>query len=76
MVIIKDEHASLSTSATNPQGPFKRSLLHYAAMGNCTELTHFLQNGAAVDCRDQNQRTPLSWAAENGALDTENSIGK
>lgn len=57
--------------ATNPQGPFKRPLLHYAAMGNCTELLHFqLQNGAAVDCCDQNKRTPLFWAAEYDMLES------
>lgn len=72
MAFLDDAYASLNEKGvTNPQGPFKRSLLHYAAMGDCTELLHFLlQNGAAVDCRDQNKRTPLSWAAEYGALDT------
>ena len=65
-------HASLKANgATNPQGPFKRPLLHYAAMGNCTELLRYLlQNGAAVDCRDQNKRTPLFWAAEYDALES------
>ena len=72
IAFLDDVYAPLNEKgATNPQGPFKRSLFHYAAMGDCTELIHFLlQNGAAVDCRDQNKQTPLSWAAEYGALNT------
>ena len=72
IAFLNDVHASLNEKgATNPIGPFKRSLFHYAAMGDCTKLIRFLlQNGAAVDCRDQNKRTPLSWAAEYGALNT------
>ena len=72
IAFLDDVHASLNEKgATNPLGPFKRSLFHYAAMGDCTELIRFLlQNGAAVDCRDQNKRTPLSWAAEYGGLNT------
>lgn len=68
---LESAHASFKReSATNPQGPFRRSLLHYAAMGNCKKLVSILlQKGAAVDCRDQNMRTPLFWAAEYGALD-------
>ena len=64
-------HASFQKGrASNPRGPFERSLLHYAAMGNCTELLRLLlQTGAPVDDCDQNKRTPLSWAAEYGALD-------
>ncbi|KAH1904002.1 hypothetical protein KXW40_005940 [Aspergillus fumigatus] len=38
-------------------------------MGDCSELLHFLlATGAARDDRDLNSRTPLSWAAEHGAL--------
>ncbi|RAQ57256.1 hypothetical protein COH21_012429 [Aspergillus flavus] len=48
---------------------YKRSLLHYAAMGNCTNLLRYLlQNKLNVDSRDQWGRTPLSWAAEYGSL--------
>lgn len=70
MAFLKDVHASLDAGrAENPSGPFRRSLFHYAAMGDYTEMIHLLlQNGAAVDCCDQNERTPLSWAAEYGAL--------
>ena len=40
-------------------------------MGDCTDLLRYLLlNGAAIDDRDQNKRTPLSWAAEYGALNT------
>lgn len=72
IAFLEEAHASLKANgATNPQGPFKRPLLHYAAMGNCTELLRFLlQNGAAVDCCDQNKRTPLFWAAEYDALES------
>ena len=38
-------------------------------MGNCTTLLRsLLATGAPVDDRDQNKRTPLSWAAEYGSL--------
>lgn len=48
---------------------YKRSLLHYAAMGNCTNLLlYLLQSKPNVDSRDQWGRTPLSWAAEYGSL--------
>ena len=70
MAFLENVHASLDAGrAGNPSGPFRRSLFHYAAMGDCTQLVRLLlQNGAAVDCCDQNERTPLSWAAEYGAL--------
>lgn len=70
MAFLEDVHASLDAGrAGNPLGPFRRSLFHYAAMGDCTELVCLLlQIGAAVDCCDQNERTPLSWAAAYGAL--------
>jgi ankyrin repeat protein len=67
---LEDAHSSFDLKTTsNPRGPFKRSLIHYAAMGDCSELLRFLlENGAAKDDRDQNKRTPLSWAAEYGSL--------
>lgn len=70
MDFLQNARALLKAKATlNPQGPFKISLLHYAAMGNCTELLCLLlRNGARVDDRDQNKRTPLSWATEHGAM--------
>jgi ankyrin repeat protein len=70
MNFLNDVHSSwASKAASNPRGPFKRSLIHYAAMGGCSELLRFLlRNGAAKDDRDQNKRTPLSWAAEYGAF--------
>ncbi|EAW18099.1 ankyrin repeat domain-containing protein [Aspergillus fischeri NRRL 181] len=69
---LNDAHSSMeSKGASNPQGPCKRSLIHYAAMGDCPELLRcLLRTGAAKDVRDQNKRTPLSWAAEYGALDS------
>ena len=60
-----------SEGEQNPRGPFRKSLMHYAAMGDGTELIgYLLRNGVAVDDRDQNKRTPLSHAAEYGALNT------
>ncbi|CAG7976775.1 unnamed protein product [Penicillium salamii] len=48
---------------------YKRSLLHHAAMGNCTNLLLcLLQSKSNVDSRDQWGRTALSWAAEYGSL--------
>ncbi|CAI7622909.1 unnamed protein product [Penicillium manginii] len=53
----------------NPRGPHKKSLIHSAAMGDCTALLQsLLEIGYPVDDLDQNKRTPLSWAAENGSL--------
>lgn len=72
VTFLKDAHTSLGSKGTpNLRGPMKRSLIHYAAMGDCTELLRYLLlNGAAVDDRDRNKRTPLSWAAEYSALNT------
>ncbi|GAA93212.1 hypothetical protein AKAW_11324 [Aspergillus luchuensis IFO 4308] len=62
------------TSLESPQrlkrrDTFKRSLLHYAAMGNCTHLLlYLLQHKLNIDSRDMHGRTPLSWAAEHGSL--------
>ena len=72
VTFLKDAQTSLESNETqNLQGPMKRSLIHYAAMGDCTELLRYLLlNGAAVDDRDQNKRTPLSWAAEYSAINT------
>jgi ankyrin repeat protein len=70
MAFLNDVQSSLDLKAIlNPRGPFKQSLIHYAAIGDCPELLHFLlQNSAAKDDCDQNKHTPLSWAAEYGAL--------
>ena len=72
VAFLEDAHLSLkSEGICNPRGPFARSLVHYAAMGDCTELLLYLlqwNRGAAKEDHDQNKRTPLSWAAEYGAL--------
>ncbi|KAJ5240504.1 uncharacterized protein N7469_002095 [Penicillium citrinum] len=48
----------------------KRSLLHYAAIGNCTTLLlHLLESKPDVEPRDQWGRTPLSWAIEYCSLE-------
>jgi ankyrin repeat protein len=73
---LNDAHSSMeSKGASNPRGPCMRSLIHYAAMGDCPELLRcLLRTGAAKDDRDQNKRTPLSWAAEYGALNSVNIL--
>lgn len=49
---------------------FKRSLLHYAAMGECIDLLlYLLQTEPKIDSRDRWGRTPISWAAEYGSLE-------
>ena len=69
MAFLEHAHAALS-NLSSLRGPYKRSLIHYAAMGNCTELLCFLLlQGVSINDRDGNRRTPLSWAAEYGALE-------
>ena len=65
MAFLEATHISVqSEGICNPMGPFKRSLIHYAAMGDCTELLlQLLEIDAPIDVYDQNKRTPLSWAA-------------
>ncbi|KAJ5569100.1 hypothetical protein N7450_011586 [Penicillium hetheringtonii] len=49
---------------------YKRSLLHYAAMGNCTILlSRLLESEPDVEPRDHSGRTPLSWAIEYCSLE-------
>jgi ankyrin repeat protein len=69
MAFLEATHISVqSEGICNPRGPFKRSLIHYAAMGDCTELLlRLLEIDAPIDDHDQNKRTPLSWAAEYGS---------
>jgi ankyrin repeat protein len=55
----------------NLQGPCQRSLVHYAAMGDCRELLlQILALRTPVDLRDGHHRTPLSWAAQYGSCAT------
>lgn len=70
LIFLKKAWASLgSKNLLDLRGPMKRSLIHYAAMGDCSELIRYLlRNNAAVDERDRNKRTPLSWAAEYASL--------
>ena len=58
-----------SKNLVDLRGPMNRSLMHYAAMGDCSELIRYLLlSNAAVDVLDRNKRTPLSWAAEYASL--------
>jgi hypothetical protein len=67
---VEKAHSSLEYRGSFMQlDPYERSLLHYAAMGNCTSLLLFpLQSSPNIDSRDHWGRTPLSWAAEYGSL--------
>lgn len=67
---IEKAHSSLQSRGSFKQlDCYKRSLLHYAAMGNCINLLlYLLQTRPKIDTRDGWGRTPLSWAAEYGSL--------
>ncbi|KAJ5041853.1 hypothetical protein NUH16_003258 [Penicillium rubens] len=70
VAFVEKAHSSLQSRGHFKQRDcYKRSLLHYAAMGNCTNLLlYLLQSKPDVDSRDQWGRTALSWAAEYGSL--------
>ncbi|CAG8288887.1 unnamed protein product [Penicillium salamii] len=70
VAFVEKAHSSLQSRGIFKQRDcYKRSLLHYAAMGNCTNLLlYLLQSKPDVDSRDQWGRTALSWAAEYGSL--------
>ena len=43
VAFLEDAHLSLKPKAIcNPRGPFAKSIIHYAAMGDCTELLVYL----------------------------------
>ncbi|KAJ5654787.1 hypothetical protein N7490_001790 [Penicillium lividum] len=71
LIFLKNAWNSLETkNIRDLRGPMERSLLHYAAMGDCSELIRYLLlNKARVDEQDRNKRTPFSWAAEYASLD-------
>jgi ankyrin repeat protein len=68
---VEEAHLSLQSSEKfKRRDRYKRSLLHYAAMGNCIHLLRYLlQSDPKIDSRDRQGRTPLSLAAEYGSLD-------
>ncbi len=70
VLFVEKSYASLQSRRTlKRRDPFKRSLLHYVAMGDCINLLHYLlQSEPKVDSRDMYGRTPLSWAAEYGSM--------
>jgi ankyrin repeat protein len=71
LVVFVEKSYSLlqSRRALERRDHFKRSLLHYAAMGDCTNLPRYLrQNEPKIDSRSMYGRTPLSYAAEHGSL--------
>ncbi|OQD76269.1 hypothetical protein PENANT_c130G04942 [Penicillium antarcticum] len=57
LAFLQDAQSTLKYKGLhNPRGPLKRSLIHYAAMGDCTELLlYLLQDGTAKDDIDQNK---------------------
>jgi ankyrin repeat protein len=72
MDFLEQAHSVLqSNGVSNLKGPCKRSLMHYAAMGDCRELLlQLLALRTPVDLRDGDNRTPLSWAAQYGSYVT------
>ncbi|KAJ5202952.1 hypothetical protein N7449_005031 [Penicillium cf. viridicatum] len=70
VAFVEKAHSAIQSQGCFKQRDcYKRSLLHYAAMGNCTNLLLcLLQSKPNVDSRDQWGRTALSWAAEYGSL--------
>ncbi|CAP87142.1 putative ankyrin repeat protein [Penicillium chrysogenum] len=76
VAFVENAHSSLQSRGRFKQRDcYKRSLLHYAAMGNCTNLLlYLLQSKPDIDSRDQWGRTALSWAAEYGSLAVANIL--
>ncbi|CAP87027.1 Pc24g01190 [Penicillium rubens Wisconsin 54-1255] len=76
VAFVEKAHSSLQSRGRFKQRDcYKRSLLHYAAMGNCTNLLlYLLQSKPDVDSRDQWGRTALSWAAQYGSLAVANIL--
>ncbi|KAJ5378309.1 uncharacterized protein N7496_005718 [Penicillium cataractarum] len=76
VTFVEESYASLQSRGIPVQlDRFKRSLLHYAAMGDCINLLlYLLHSEPEIDSRDQWGRTPLSWAAEYGSLDVVRSL--
>lgn len=72
MNFVEEAHSLLKFSGiSNPNGPFKRSLIHYAAMGDCQELLlQLVAIRTPIDLCDGDNRTPLSWAAQFGSYVT------
>jgi ankyrin repeat protein len=71
VAFVKKAHASIQSQRRfEERDCINRSLLHYAAIGNCTNLLQcLLKEKPYVDSRDNYGRTPFSWAAEHGSLD-------
>lgn len=72
MDFLEEAHSDLKCSGfSNPSGPLKRSLIHYAAMGDCKELLlQLLAIRTPINYRDGDKRTPLSWATQYGSYVT------
>jgi ankyrin repeat protein len=72
MDFLEKAHSDLKCSGiSNTSGPFKRSLIHYAAMGDCKELLlQLLAIRTPINYRDGDKRTSLSWATQYGSYVT------
>ncbi|KAJ5853169.1 hypothetical protein N7534_005712 [Penicillium rubens] len=76
VAFVEKAHSSLqSRGISKLRDCYKRSLLHYAAMGNCTNLLlYLLQSKPDIVSRDQWGRAALFWAAEYGSLAVANIL--
>jgi ankyrin repeat protein len=72
MNFLEQAHSLLKFNGiSNLGGPCKKSLIHYAAMGDCRELLlQLLALRTPINLRDGDNRTPLSWAAWYGSYVT------
>lgn len=72
MDFLEEAHSDLkSRGVSNQMGPFKRSLIHYAAMGDCKELLlQLLAIHKPINNCDDDKRAPLSWAMQYGSYVT------
>jgi ankyrin repeat protein len=72
MDFLEQAHSAVQLNGvSNLNGPCERTLMHFAAMGDCRELLlQLLAFRTPIDVRDGHHRTPLSWAAQYGSYVT------
>ncbi|KAA8641428.1 ankyrin repeat domain-containing protein [Aspergillus tanneri] len=71
LYLYKSQESFKTQPTLNPRGLWQTTLLHWAAAADCANIVQYLvKNGANVNIKDKNRRTPLFWAAENCAFQT------